>query len=1390
MMPKGKGFFLLLWILWGVVILRGYGAPSTIEPRFFPGFKYIDNYTPAIYNRLPQNCAIIQDKRGVIYAANQGGILEYDGVSWRTIEIKNNFVRSIAIDKNGTIYIGGRGEIGYLKPTDKGSLEYVSLLNKLETDDRNFSEIYQVLCTAQGVWFRTLQKLFQWENRRFRTWKTREVYWENQKNGTSFKFMFTWNNTIYIQENFIGLQKLEGHTLRPVPGGDLFLKEKIFFAVPYNRQKILIGTWSQGFYLYDGKVFTPFHTEVNDYVKEKISHGIRLQSGDFALAAGGKGLVIIDDAGRLNDIFTLASGLQDDKINNVFQDEGGNLWLALETGITKIDYTSPFSIYDKECGLKGQVLSVIHHKNRLYAGTTSGLFGIEKAPFDSTPVFLQIPYITGKCYSLISWGDSLLVGTEGGIFEVESPLSPPKPMIFKDQCLVLMRSRIDPARVWAVIKSGLLSLRQPGGKWEIEKRIKLPVVDIRSIEEDDNSTLWLGTTANGVIKVGFTGENPDPIIDIYYTNQDIPEGEAHVTRAAGQVRFLASKGLIRFDETKKNFIPDSFLGEQFCNSEKYIFRLIEDDNKHIWFHSLLKNFHAVPRPGGTYEIIDEPFRRLPNSQANAIYSDGRFTWFATGDGLIRYNHTIKKEFPPFKALIRRVKMKGGSLLYNGFDGGDNGSPKVPEIEFKNRNLTFEVGCPFFEAESKTMYAYFLEGHDDEWTSFSPGNSKDYTNLDPGRYRFRVRAKNVYDRVSDEDSFIFRVLVPWYFTWWAVTVYIAAIGFMVYFLVRWRSHTLVQEKIRLEHIVEQRTHEINHANVMLKQKNLQLEDQSEKLTEMDKIKSRFFANISHEFRTPLTLIMGPVDQIRANCKDRSLKDRIDLVYRNAKRLLGLINQLLDLSKLESGKMKLNAAPHDLVSFLKRISEPFQAAASQYELNLSFHTNDPSIVLYFDPEKMEKVVSNLLSNAFKFTPRNGSITVSAGIIHAADNDTPRQPGGTEGYARVSVKDTGIGIPSHQLPHIFERFYQADTTVEHHYQGSGIGLALVKELVELHHGTISATSQEGENSGTEFILLLPLGSLHLREEEISNNSHPEMEAEPDFSLEIPAPYKKEHNGENGEKTDPLELLHRQEAGLPPKEIILVVEDNADLRHYMRGALEPDYSVKEAGNGKEGIEIAQTIVPDLIISDIMMPETDGYELCRAVKKDIRTSHIPLILLTAKASEDNIVEGLETGADDYITKPFNTRLLQARIKNLIELRRQFQLKLNREMTFQPNRMKLSAIDTEFLKDLEKVIEKNLSEPDLNVEELSKRLYMSRTTLYRKIEALSGESPTDFIRSLRLKRAAQLLKNNFGSVTEVAFEVGFSSRAYFTKCFKEKFSCLPSEYENSQTGPDIGDIAD
>ncbi len=589
-------------------------------------------------------------------------------------------------------------------------------------------------------------------------------------------------------------------------------------------------------------------------------------------------------------------------------------------------------------------------------------------------------------------------------------------------------------------------------------------------------------------------------------------------------------------------------------------------------------------------------------------------------------------------------------------------------------------------------------------------------------------------------------------------------------------------------------DLDELNKSLEQK---VADRTKQLEEMDKIKSRFFANISHEFRTPLTLIMGPLEQRLSESTDQRQIEEMRMMLRNSHRLLNLINQLLDLSKLESGRMQLQAAQQDIIPFLKGLVGSFESLTEQKELELSFQAQQEKSSLYFDAEKFEKVIVNLISNAVKFTPAGGEITVTAAERPAEEN----YPGG---YLEIKVSDTGVGIAGEELAYVFDRFYQAGKSTDRQRRGTGIGLALAKELVELHHGEIAVHSREGE--GSKFIIRLLLGVDHLQPDEMvvepqaafgGEGIEGEIRNEQQTSSAKEAALRREaakrsptHVGPA--KTfvdfeDETQVQEEKESGAEEiekeeqeKNLILIVEDNPDVRKYIRGPLEPHYRVMEAADGKEGIEKAREIIPDLIVSDVMMPKADGYELSDTLKKDVKTSHIPIILLTAKASDESKLQGLQTGADDYITKPFNTQILLTRIKNLIDLRRGLQEKIQRELVLQPTEIAVSSVDQEFIKELKEAIEKNMSEEDFGVDKLAKALYMSRATVNRKIRAITGESTNRFIQSYRLKRAAQLLKENFGNVIEVSFEVGFSSSAYFAKCFKEKFLQAPHAFQAAE----------
>ncbi len=556
--------------------------------------------------------------------------------------------------------------------------------------------------------------------------------------------------------------------------------------------------------------------------------------------------------------------------------------------------------------------------------------------------------------------------------------------------------------------------------------------------------------------------------------------------------------------------------------------------------------------------------------------------------------------------------------------------------------------------------------------------------------------------------------------------------------------------------------ITNLNKDIEKKSEALREQSEKLKEMDGIKSRFFANISHEFRTPLTLILGLVKKQINNPSTPPNLSESKVMERNAHRLLQLINQLLDLSKLESGELKLNASKNDFILFAKNTTAQFESMASDKSIKLTFNgypiqesNQSEAFSFYFDQEKMQKVLANLLSNAIKFTPTEENISVEVEPLKDAQG----------GYNKISIKviNTGTEIPEDKLPHVFDRFFQVDGASNRQFEGTGIGLALVKELVELHHGQVSVESKMRK---TCFSIELPTDKELLQDDEIEGSVVSEsmaIYADAEQALETSL---QEIQGE-------YTLIHTSKDNLLQ---ILVVEDNTDLRSFIKGILEKDYQILEAGDGVEGFELAQAAIPDLIVSDVMMPRMDGYDLCKHLKTEEKTNHIPVILLTAKAAKENKLEGLEIGADDYLIKPFDEKELKIRIKNLISIREKLQQKFSGEIKYKPKEIKVSSAHQKFLETVKEVVEKNIDNEAFGVDDLGKAIGMSRSQLHRKLKALTNQSATTFIRNYRLYRAADLLKQDSGNITEIAFDVGFNSQTYFSSSFQELFGCSPSEY--------------
>ncbi len=520
-------------------------------------------------------------------------------------------------------------------------------------------------------------------------------------------------------------------------------------------------------------------------------------------------------------------------------------------------------------------------------------------------------------------------------------------------------------------------------------------------------------------------------------------------------------------------------------------------------------------------------------------------------------------------------------------------------------------------------------------------------------------------------------------------------------------------------------------------------------ELDQMKIKFLTNVSHEFRTPLSLIMAPVDKM-FNRADSEQKLQLNMIRSNARRLLNLVNQLLDFRKMEVQELKLHSKPGDIVRFIKEVALSFTDIASEKGIGFVFDSDVETLITSFDHDKIERMLFNLLSNAFKFTPMGGHVSVLLNLVHEKQaTDLP--------LLEIKVIDTGIGIPNEKHSKIFERFFQHDIPESLINQGSGIGLSITREFVAMHGGEIMVESEPGY--GSCFIIRLPV---------------PVEDALLPVFINIV------------DQPEVLEILpvHEENGVVKPqytnkKPVVLLVEDNDDFRFYLKDNLKDAFFIVEASNGKEGWQKALSQHPDIMVSDISMPEMDGIALCKKIKKDKRTSHIPIILLTALTGEDEQVKGLSIGANDYMTKPFNFEILLSKIKNLLTLQDTFKRTYKKQMDIHVQEAEIQSEDEKLLRKVVAYVEQNISNDNLSVEELSRQMNMSRVSLYKKVLMLTGKSPIELIRSIRLKKAVYLLENSQMTISQISYEVGFNTPSYFTKLFREEYNILPSEYISS-----------
>jgi signal transduction histidine kinase/DNA-binding response OmpR family regulator/ligand-binding sensor domain-containing protein len=650
------------------------------------------------------------------------------------------------------------------------------------------------------------------------------------------------------------------------------------------------------------------------------------------------------------------------------------------------------------------------------------------------------------------------------------------------------------------------------------------------------------------------------------------------------------------------------------------------------------------------------------------------------------------------------------------------------LPYHVQTVQITFGVMDFHVPELNQYEYKLKNFQEDWVSSSGSNNKaTYTNLPHGSYTFLVKGSDSYGTWNEEGASLeIRVLPPPWQSWWAYSLYGLTIIGLLYSI---RKYELKRINLRHRLTSEQK--------------------EAKRLAELDEIKSNFFANISHEFRTPLTLMLGYIERLKNQVNAIEGDEDIAVLERNTKRVLHLVNQLLDLSKIEAGTLELDFRKYSFTEVVRYITSQFTSLADMKKIKFEIQCEE-NIELFIDLEKMELVINNLLANAFKFTPEQGTVSV---YLRKQPPDEIFKSGSIE----FSVSDTGPGISAIDQKKIFDRFYQASASTTRKYEGAGIGLSISKEIVRFHHGKIKVESKLDQ--GSTFIILLPHGKEHLGK--VDDRLVEFKPAEEIIKTKI-------------EKQKFVELSNGISDESKP--YILIVEDNEDLQQYLKENLSLKFQVKIAGNGKEGLKLALESIPELIVSDLMMPEMDGYTLCEKIKTDEKTSHIPFIILTAKSDQITKIDSLGIGADDYLLKPFNFEELIARIDNLIQSRKKLIEKYTRQMYIKPNKVKAQSLDEKFLVKVSTLIETHLQDPSFGVQKLAEEVAVSEVQLFRKIKALTNQSPNEVIRNYRLERAIQLLSQKSGNVTQIAYEVGFNNLSYFAKCFREKYGCNPKEY--------------
>ena len=975
-------------------------AQHTTLPRYIieHGLPIIKNYTPEEYEAFDQNFQITQDSFGVLYFANGDGVLIYDGENWELIPLANNGIAySIHCTNDQVIYVGGSREIGYIAFDSTQQRSYFSLSDSIPEGLPELGTVRNIISTGDEIYFYSSNQIFRYHQNQFSVIKANE----NLFNG-----IFQIKDQIWIPRRNKQMGILKGDIIQMIESFPP-LNSQIISMSKFDGNKLILGAYQDGLYVYDQQNLIRLKTQIDGYLREhRIKEILLLSDRNLAIATRTGGIVIIDTLGNhlmsLEDKSTMISK----KIFDLFIDSDHVLWAGMDYGISKIEYPSRFSIFDERNGLEGVLTNVVRHNNKIHVATEYGIYVLETSDLNNAYFRLKYP-LKDYVDDMLSMDGELMLTYSSGVYTAgENGIKKIAHLQYPNS---LVKSTNHSERIYVGHNVGIQILERSGTQWN-QKPIEGIDGQIYGIQEMPSGDIWLETDHDAIWRV--TWANSSIATKKYSVEQGLPNAVGRIFRLNDRLYFREIYGytMYLYNPEQDRFIKDTTIN-QLLGIEGSIKVRFLDEAGNIWFDKFLTNTEIQSlvawKDGKSYQIQDLEETRIQHTNGKGVFPEyqDKVVWNIGKKSLAKTNLNQPNLLSDLDlhTVIKKVTNRGKAVALT----------QRPTINFKRNQIRFEYACPSYFEETKNQFQVKLLGYDEKWSDWSIENTKEFTNLDEGEYTFFVRSKNILGHVSPDVSFSYRILPPWYRTWWAFILYIILLFVLIWLLLKWRSQQLEAKNLELERIIKKRTAE-------LASKNEQLATQAHKLKEVDQMKSRLFANISHEFRTPLTLIKGPLDQIKTFPDAELNEEQVDMMHRNADRLLKLVNQLLDLSKLDAQALPIIETETNIFRILRTMASAFSSMAAQR--NLDYRIQIPAINIWasIDVDKLEKIVNNLLSNAFKFTADEGQITISAN--HQNDE------------LNIEISDTGIGIPAQHQHQIFNRFYQIDNSSTRQQEGSG--------------------------------------------------------------------------------------------------------------------------------------------------------------------------------------------------------------------------------------------------------------------------------------------------------------------------------------------------------------------